>query len=156
MNCHNHHETSAIAVCRVCAVGLCDGCGIPMETGFVCLDICRSRAETIDKMLDVCRAEAIDKLLDAQPIGMTVEVGPFLMPALSIVIGGLLVGERVLFGAPSNTVKVIMGIVLLVAGFAYAFYVIYMKKITRVGRESRETAHPDNCLLRREAPPIKR
>lgn len=116
MNCHNHREIPAIATCRVCSVGLCDGCGIAAGKGFVCSDTCRVRAETIDKMLD------------AQGVNLRRHFNWFFMPALLVVLGSLLIGERVLFGTPSNTAKVVIGIVLLVVGFAYAFYVIYLKK----------------------------
>ncbi|MCL2075884.1 MAG: hypothetical protein FWH15_05510 [Betaproteobacteria bacterium] len=118
MNCHNHRENPAIAIatCRVCSVGLCDSCGIPVEKGFVCSDACRSRSE------------AINKMLDSQEASFRGHFNWFFMPALLVVIGVLLVGERALFGTPVNTVKVIMGIVLLVVGFAYVFYVIYIKR----------------------------
>jgi hypothetical protein len=54
--------------------------------------------------------------------------GWFGLPAILIVVGSLLVGERLIFGAVPSTAKVVVGIMLLILGIAYFLYVLFLKR----------------------------
>jgi hypothetical protein len=54
--------------------------------------------------------------------------GWFGLPATLIVVGSVLIGERLLFGQISSAAKVLAGAVLLILGISYFLYVLYLKK----------------------------
>ena len=117
MNCINHNTEEAIGLCRYCASPLCHECAIKLERGYVCSEQCKIYSEHIQRSME-------------QQINQPIKPGMamFLWPAVGIVAGTLLVGEEVIFGTPTNQGKVLVGIVLLTAGIATAFYVLFLKK----------------------------
>jgi EamA domain-containing membrane protein RarD len=55
-------------------------------------------------------------------------MGWFIVPALLIVIGALFLGDSLLFGTPSSSIKVFIGTFLAVIGLAWVFYFVFVKK----------------------------
>ena len=51
MNCYNHRTTPALAICRACGKGLCQGCA---HTGaaIACRDACESRVRLLGRIVD--------------------------------------------------------------------------------------------------------
>jgi len=86
--------------------------------GLVCSDVCGKRAETIDRMIDLNRAT----------LAARGQLRWFVLPALFVVIGSLLVGEEAIFGTSAGSVQVWIGILLLVSGLAAVIHVLYIRK----------------------------
>ena len=118
MRCNVHSETEAIALCRVCSVGICRDCAKPAIKGFGCSDVCLDRAKTIDRMLDI----------QAVNLRSTSKLSYFFVPAFLLVLGVLLIGEEQIFGTPRGAFQVIFGIVSLILGVGYFLYVLYNNK----------------------------
>jgi len=99
-------------------VGLCENCVVEASQGFVCSDQCRDRADVLDRVMGIQAAN-----LTARS-----HMAWFIVPALLIVIGALFLGESLLFGTPSSSIKIIVGTFLAVMGVAWVFYVVFVKK----------------------------
>src|SRR5215510_2474097 len=118
MKCKTHTDSDVTAICRICSSFLCNDCRIVSGNGFVCSDVCGIKANTIDSMLSLQKAN-----LDAK----TLFKGNFIIASVLIVIGFVLVGERMLFGSQPNIVKFVAGVILMVSGLSWVFYVIFLK-----------------------------
>ena len=57
----------------------------------------------------------------------------FMVPAVLIVFGVLLIGEEAIFGTASGPAKVVIGILLLVMGLGALIHVLYIKKQVGTG-----------------------
>jgi len=122
MRCLKHPEAEAIALCRICSVCLCGNCAIRASQGYVCSDECKVRAATIDSVLALQHRNLVakDRVLSW-----------FVLPAGLIVLGSMLICERLLFGQTPSTVKVLVGFGLLLGGVTYFLYVLFLKKTDR-------------------------
>ena len=118
MRCVHHQELEAVALCRICLIPLCKNCALAAAQGLVCSDVCGKRAETIDRMIDLNRAT----------LAARGQLRWFVLPALFVVIGSLLVWGEPIFGTSARSVQVWIGILLLVSGLAAVIHVLYIRK----------------------------
>jgi hypothetical protein len=52
MNCFNHRDRQAIAICKACGKGLCPDCIIEISGSVACKDICEKRVTVLNNLLD--------------------------------------------------------------------------------------------------------
>ncbi len=52
MNCYNHPEKPAIAICKNCYKAICIECAIPGEDGFTCSEHCQRQIQVYNTMME--------------------------------------------------------------------------------------------------------
>jgi hypothetical protein len=52
MNCFNHRDQAAVAVCKACGKGLCPECLAQVGSSIACRDSCENRAAVLDSLID--------------------------------------------------------------------------------------------------------
>ena len=51
MQCYNHPNTEAVAVCKHCHKGLCRNCSIEMSDGVVCSASCEEKVKVMNLLI---------------------------------------------------------------------------------------------------------
>jgi hypothetical protein len=52
MNCFNHRDQPAVAVCKACGKGLCPECLAQVGSSIACKNSCEKRAAVLDSLID--------------------------------------------------------------------------------------------------------
>lgn len=52
MNCFNHVDTAAVAMCKNCHKGLCKACAVELKNGISCKGNCEDEVKAINEILD--------------------------------------------------------------------------------------------------------
>jgi hypothetical protein len=52
MNCFNHRERAAVAVCKACGKGLCPDCLSQVGSSVACQGSCEKRVAVLDNLID--------------------------------------------------------------------------------------------------------
>jgi hypothetical protein len=52
MNCFNHRDKSALAICKSCGRALCADCSTALRDGIACKNTCESRVNAINEIAD--------------------------------------------------------------------------------------------------------
>jgi hypothetical protein len=86
MHCYNHRTTPAIAVCRACGKGVCQGCAHDTGTGIACRDSCEARVQLLNRIVD--NNERVMKTANEQ--ARTAGVAGFVTGGVMLAVGWMM------------------------------------------------------------------
>lgn len=86
MICYQHHERTAVGLCRACQKGVCPECAVDTGRGLACCPGCAAEVKSLTELMD--RNKRIYGL-----------AGSARLPALGVLIYGLFAVLMMVFGA---------------------------------------------------------
>lgn len=110
MNCYNHKDKPAIAICKNCFKAICEDCAIPDENGFTCSEKCHQEVLACVSMTE--KAKSMYGLKPGRPpfgtLFMLIGCVPFIIFGLLDLLKGRVIG---LFPLSMGLIFLALGIV---------------------------------------------
>ena len=114
MDCFQHQDIAAVAVCRNCFRGVCSGCAMPYADGVGCSQHCYDKAQSTTRVIE-------NSVLAQRGARFT----RFLLPVFFVALGGLFLafgsrnGFKWGFDTMAGALFAMLGIVLAVVQAKY-------------------------------------
>jgi hypothetical protein len=126
MKCFAHRENDAIAICKCCAKGVCEGCAVQLDQGVACSLRCEAFANQTTEMI---RAGVEARKLN------TKAGGAFFQPAFLVVMGIAFALAPAIAG---RSIRIsdftsVLGMLLVVFGIVLGGYQVAQSRRLRQG-----------------------
>lgn len=100
MNCFNHHDAAAVAICRVCGKALCPHCAVDSDAGISCTKECRDKLRGLDQLMSSYESaiHQINSIVEATAQNI---IRGSLLWGFAFLVFGILFVDSVIIGNPN-------------------------------------------------------